>query len=162
VSTKPVKVGIVGLGRWAKVLTKASRASDKVEIALGFSRSEDKRQAFSRELGVPTASDLKTMLTDPEIRGVLLTVPNEQHLPLAREVAMAKKHVYTEKPIAATLARFSHTNFATARGFRKRRAGDLRTNFGVAPGDAGSLESLPVLRVQRGRGSSSGPSDDAA
>jgi predicted dehydrogenase len=103
VSTEPVKVGIVGLGRWANVLTKASRASDKVEIALGFSRSEDKRQAFSRELGVPTAPDLKSMLTDPEIRGVILTVPNEQHLPLAREVAMAKKHVYTEKPIAATL-----------------------------------------------------------
>lgn len=99
----PVKVGIVGLGRWAAVLTKASRPSDKIEIALGFSRSEDKRQAFSRELGVPTAPDLKTMLADPEIKGVILTVPNEQHLPLAREVAMAKKHVYTEKPVAATL-----------------------------------------------------------
>ena len=43
------------------------------------------------------------MLADPEIKGVILTVPNEQHLPLAREVAKAKKHVYTEKPIAATL-----------------------------------------------------------
>jgi predicted dehydrogenase len=43
------------------------------------------------------------MLADPEIKGVILTVPNEQHLPVAREVAMAKKHVYTEKPIEATL-----------------------------------------------------------
>jgi len=34
---------------------------------------------------------------------VILTVPNEQHLPLAREVAKAGKHVYTEKPIASTL-----------------------------------------------------------
>jgi predicted dehydrogenase len=47
---------------------------------------------------------MKTMLTDPEIKGVILTVPNEQHLPLAEEVAKAKKHVYTEKPIAQTLA----------------------------------------------------------
>ena len=54
-------------------------------------------------MGVPAAPDLKTMLADPQINGVILTVPNEQHLPLAREVAMAKKHVYTEKPIAATL-----------------------------------------------------------
>ena len=30
-------------------------------------------------------------------------MPNEQHLPLAREVAKAGKHVYTEKPIASTL-----------------------------------------------------------
>jgi predicted dehydrogenase len=102
-SIKPVKVGIVGLGRWAKVLTKASCGSEKIEIVQGFSRSEDKRQAFAQEMGVRAAPDLKTMLADPEIAGVILTVPNEQHLPLAREVAMAKKHVYTEKPIAATL-----------------------------------------------------------
>jgi predicted dehydrogenase len=43
------------------------------------------------------------MLADPAIEGVILTVPNEQHLPLAREVAKAGKHVYTEKPIASTL-----------------------------------------------------------
>lgn len=101
--TEPVKVGIVGLGRWAKVLTEASRASRKIEIVRGFSRSEENRQAFARETGVPVVPDLKTMLADPEIRGVILTVPNEQHLPLAREVAMANKDVYTEKPIAATL-----------------------------------------------------------
>jgi predicted dehydrogenase len=34
---------------------------------------------------------------------VILTVPNEQHLPVAAEVAKAGKHVYTEKPIASTL-----------------------------------------------------------
>ena len=98
-----VKVGIVGLGRWAKVLTTASKASDRMEIVSGYSRSAEKREAFAREMGVPAAPDLKTMLADPQIKGVILTVPNEQHLPLAREVAMAKKHVYTEKPIAATL-----------------------------------------------------------
>ena len=102
-SAAPVKVGIIGLGRWAKVLTRASKSSDQVHIVSGYSRSEEKRQAFAREMGVPAAADLKTMLADPQIKGVILTVPNEQHLPLAREVAMAKKHVYTEKPIAATL-----------------------------------------------------------
>ena len=43
------------------------------------------------------------MLADPAIKGVILTVPNEQHLPVAAEVARAGKHVYTEKPIASTL-----------------------------------------------------------
>jgi predicted dehydrogenase len=103
-STKPVTVGIVGLGRWAMVLTKAAKTSKELEIVSAFSRSEDKRQTFTREMGVPTVPDLKTMLADPRVEGVILTVPNEQHLPLAREVATAKKHVYTEKPIAATLA----------------------------------------------------------
>jgi predicted dehydrogenase len=98
-----VKVGIVGLGRWAKVLTRASRQSEVLEIVAGFSRTEEKRVAFQRELGVAAVSDLAHMLADPEIKGVILTVPNEQHLPLAREVAKAGKHVYTEKPIASTL-----------------------------------------------------------
>jgi predicted dehydrogenase len=102
-NAEPIKVGIVGLGRWAKVLTRAAAKSDKLQIVAAYSRSEEKRQSFEREMGVPAASDLKTMLSSPEIRGAILTVPNEQHLPVAREVARAGKHVYTEKPIASTL-----------------------------------------------------------
>ncbi len=101
--SSPVKVGIVGLGRWAKVLTRAAAKSDKIKIVAGYSRSQEKRDAFEKELGVPSVPDLKTMLANPELKGVVLTVPNEQHLPLAEEVAKAKKHVYTEKPIAQTL-----------------------------------------------------------
>src|ERR1700722_11820193 len=102
-SDKPVKAGIVGLGRWAKVLTKAAKKSKLLEIVAGYSRSEEKRTAFHQELGVPAAGSMQAILADPEIQGVIVTVPNEQHLPVAREVAKSKKHVYTEKPIASTL-----------------------------------------------------------
>ncbi|MBI3068973.1 MAG: Gfo/Idh/MocA family oxidoreductase, partial [Betaproteobacteria bacterium] len=102
-SNYPVKVGIVGLGRWAGVLTRAAAKSEKLRIVAGYSRSKEKRSAFQREFGIPAVPDLKTMLADPEVKGVILTVPNEQHLPVAEEVARAKKHVYTEKPIANTL-----------------------------------------------------------
>jgi predicted dehydrogenase len=101
--TTPVKVGIVGLGRWAKVLTRAAKQSDRIQIVAGFSRSQEKRDAFQQELGVRSVGDLATMLADPELKGVIITVPNEQHLTVAREVARAGKHVYTEKPIAHTL-----------------------------------------------------------
>src|SRR5258705_59501 len=101
--TNAGKVGIIRLGRWGQVLTRASPKYDKLRIVSGFSRSEEKRAAFQQELGVPAAQDLRTMLADPEIKGVILTVPNEQHLPVAIEVARAGKHVYTEKPIASTL-----------------------------------------------------------
>src|ERR1700693_3234489 len=102
-SDKPVKAGIVGLGRWAKVLTNASKKSKLIEIVAGYSRSEEKRTAFQQELGVPAVASMQAILSDPEIQGVILTVPNEQHLPMAREVAKSGKHVYTEKPIASTL-----------------------------------------------------------
>ena len=102
-ATSPVKVGIVGLGRWAKVLTRAVAKSGRIRIVAGYSRSADTRAAFAREMGVPAAPDMQTLLADPAIKGVILTVPNEQHLPLAEQVARAGKHVYTEKPIAHTL-----------------------------------------------------------
>ena len=102
-SSNPVQVGIVGLGRWASVLTRAAKKSDKLQIVAGFSRSAEKRTAFAAEMGVPAAPDMATLLADPEIKGVILTVPNEQHLPMAEMVAKAGKHVYTEKPIANTL-----------------------------------------------------------
>ena len=97
------KVGIVGLGRWAKVLARAARQSSAISIVSAFSRTEEKRAEFQREFGVPAVPGLDRMLADPNISGVILTVPNEQHLPVAREVAKAGKHVYTEKPIASTL-----------------------------------------------------------
>ena len=99
----PLKVGIVGLGRWAKGLTRAARTSDALAIVAGYSRSDEKRTAFQRETGVPSVPTLDAMLADPAIRGVILTVPNEQHLAVAARVAAAGKHVYTEKPIASTL-----------------------------------------------------------
>ena len=102
-SQNPVQVGIVGLGRWAKVLTKAAQKSAALKIVAGYSRSEEKRTAFAQEMGVPAVPNMRTMLDNPEIRGVILTVPNEQHLPMALEVAKSGKHVYTEKPIASTL-----------------------------------------------------------
>jgi len=102
-SSIPVKVGIVGLGRWAKVLTRAASTSRQLKIVAGFSRSEEKRLAFQQEMGVPAAPDMNSLLSNPEIKGIILTVPNEQHLPVATEVAKAGKHVYTEKPIASTL-----------------------------------------------------------
>src|SRR5690348_8802009 len=100
---EPVKVGLVGLGRWAKVLTRAAKKSDQLEIVTCYTRTEEKRLAFAKENGIRAMPDLAAMLADPQIEGVILTVPNEQHLPLAAEVAKAGKHVYTEKPIAATL-----------------------------------------------------------
>ena len=51
-SSNRVKVGIVGLGRWAKVLTRAVRTSNSIEIVQGFSRSEESRAAFQQEFGV--------------------------------------------------------------------------------------------------------------
>ncbi len=102
-SAGSAKVGIVGLGRWATVLARAAAGSDKIEIVSAYSRSQEKRSTFEHELGIPAVAALDDMLADPQIKGCILTVPNEQHYPVAARVAQAGKHIYTEKPIAHTL-----------------------------------------------------------
>jgi len=98
-----VKLGIIGLGRWARVLTRAAGLSDQMEIVAGFSRSQEKRDAFAADTEVEAVPELAALLCREDIDGVVLTVPNEQHLPVALEAAKAGKHIYTEKPIASTL-----------------------------------------------------------
>jgi predicted dehydrogenase len=100
---EPIRVGIVGLGRWARVLTRAAGKSRALTIVAAYSRSEEKRRAFERDTGVSAVPGLEAMLSDSSIAGVIITVPNEQHLAVARQAAAAGKHVYTEKPIASTL-----------------------------------------------------------
>ena len=105
--SEPINVGIVGLGRWAKVLTRAARASSSIRIVTGYSRSQEKRDAFQAEFadtGFKSAPTMEAMLADPSIKGVIITVPNEQHLSVAEQIAKAGKHIYTEKPIAAELS----------------------------------------------------------
>ena len=62
-AARTVNVGIVGLGRWARVLTRAAKQSDKIRVVSAFSRSQEKRDAFERDTGVKTVPDLKTMLS---------------------------------------------------------------------------------------------------
>ena len=98
-----VNIGIVGLGRWARVLTNAAKQSRKLKIIAGHSRSVENRQSFSEEFNIKTYDTIEEMLSNPNIEGVIITVPNEQHYPVAEKIAAAGKHVYTEKPISNTL-----------------------------------------------------------
>jgi len=116
----PVKVGIVGLGRWAKVLTRAAKQSDKVQIVAGYSRSQEKRDAFAKEMGVPAVPDMQAMLSNPEIKGVILTVPNEQHLPMAEIVCQGREACLHRKTDLADTGRRSE-NRSPAEAVRHHR-----------------------------------------
>ncbi len=64
-NTEPVKIGIIGLGRWARVLTRAALKSQKLQIVAGYSRSAEKREAFQQEFNIQSAPDLETLLGAP-------------------------------------------------------------------------------------------------
>jgi len=101
--TKPVRVAVVGPGSWGRVLTKASAQSANLEFVACVGRSPDKLAAFSREMALPVRS-FDDVLKDKGIDAVVLALPNDLHYEFTRRAAEAGKHVYVEKPIAATVA----------------------------------------------------------
>jgi predicted dehydrogenase len=98
-----VTLGIIGLGKWAEVLTRASLQSDQLKIIKAFSRSEETRNKYQAAFSIPCVADVAGVLSDPAVQGVILTVPNELHFHYAALCAQAGKHVYIEKPIANTI-----------------------------------------------------------
>ena len=101
---RAARLALVGTGAWGLVLAKAAAGSAKLQIACCVGRDPSRLARFVATTGIPAAPGFEQVLQDPDIDGVLLTLPNEMHLPFAREAAAAGKHVYLEKPVANTLA----------------------------------------------------------
>lgn len=99
-----IRLGMIGLGKWGNVLAQAAQKSSRFQICYGFSRSAATRSEFSAVHNIACPDDLQMMLQDPGIEGVILSLPNELHLPYALMCAEAGKHIYIEKPITNELA----------------------------------------------------------
>src|SRR5712692_376651 len=117
VKTKPVKVGIVGLGRWAKVLARAAANSQEIEIVADYSRSEEKRHVFEQELGVSMnyAYDAASQLT-----GITYTLGSNTlgNLTYAYDLAgrrtgVGGSYARTNAPLAASSATYNVNNQLT-------------------------------------------------
>ncbi len=96
----PMRVGSVGLGRWAKVIATAAARSDKLKIVNCYSRSQEKRDDFAAQFGCDQVATYEELLADDRIEGVLLTTPNIAHAETVEKAAAAGKHVWIEKPIS--------------------------------------------------------------
>ncbi|MGH9109849.1 MAG: Gfo/Idh/MocA family protein [Acidimicrobiales bacterium] len=95
-----VRVGAIGLGRWGRVLASAYRESDVVELGSCFTRDPTRRRRFAEDFGCDEDDSLEALLARPDIEGIIVTVPNDQHAPVIEAAASAGKHVYVEKPLA--------------------------------------------------------------
>ena len=100
-----IRLASIGLGNWAAVLARAVGRGAIAEIVNCWSRSEESRDRFRSEFGVPrAATSLDDLLSDPEVEGVVVTTPNDVHKPVIIAALAAGKAVFTDKPIAHTLA----------------------------------------------------------
>ena len=147
-SQSPFRVASIGIGWWSDVLADAAaRTRDRVQMVSCFTRSEDKRGAFSEKFDCRAATDLDEVLTDPEVAGVINTTPNHVHLETTRAAAQAGKHVFLDKPVANTIGEAraitkvcKDAGVVLAVGYQRRREGHFRwIKERIGAGEFGTL-----------------------
>ncbi len=97
-----VGFGVIGAGMMGRVYARALRhmVEDADVVALhGGSRAGE----LAREVDAPVEPTLEALLARPDVDAVILASPTQLHLQHALAAAAAGVHVFTEKPIAATL-----------------------------------------------------------
>lgn len=96
------RVGIVGCGKISGLYFQAGRLFDAIEVVACADIDMDRARDRAAEFDLPRACTVEQLLADPDIEIVVnLTVP-AAHAPVARAALDAGKHVYNEKPMAAT------------------------------------------------------------
>jgi len=106
-TTKPVKLGLIGCGIAATELhwPALQRLRDKFELVAVCNNSETKAREFSQMAGgIPYFLDCSELLAGPAIEAVAIALPIYLNYQTTKMVLEAGKHVLVEKPIAANLA----------------------------------------------------------
>ncbi len=104
-STIPIRIGILGAARIARLFAEAIKASPKVVAAAVASRDAERAAAFARDTGIPRVhASYESLFADPAIDAVYVPLPNNLHAQWSIRAVEAGKHVLCEKPLAASAA----------------------------------------------------------
>ena len=99
-----IRAAVIGTGFIGTVHVEQLRRIG-VQVAGVLGSSPERGAARAAALGVPKAyPSLDAILDDPAIDVVHVTSPNHLHVPQARAILAAGKHVVCEKPLAMTAA----------------------------------------------------------
>src|SRR6476659_7339791 len=100
---RALRVGVVGLGYWGPNLVRNFADSHAFDVAyLCDLRSRPLETLSRRYPGISSTSDFAEMLKDESLDAVAIATPVSSHFSLAMAALMAGKHVFVEKPLAAS------------------------------------------------------------
>jgi predicted dehydrogenase len=130
---EPTRVALLGCGDIAgQYLTELARhPSAAVEVALCADLDLTRAQARAAEFGIERAVSPVEALADETVEIVVNLTPPTVHAAVSLAILRARKHVYSEKPLATTLAEGSELLDEAAR--RGLRVGCAPDSFLSAP-----------------------------
>jgi myo-inositol 2-dehydrogenase / D-chiro-inositol 1-dehydrogenase len=150
----PLRIAVLGCGAVARSvhLPTLARTPDVQIVAVADADSRCRDEAARIVGGNAVAlSDYRDALTRPDVAAVLIALPTHLHANAAEQAFAAGKHVYLEKPIAATVAEGARLLDAWSRapgcigmvGFNYRfNPLHVRTRERLTQGAVGSLTAI--------------------
>ena len=98
-----VRVAVVGLGYWGPNLVRNFNELACAEVVAVCDRDVERLELIERRYpAVQTHTSIDDVLADETIDAVALATPVSTHFPLGRAALEAGKHVFIEKPLAAS------------------------------------------------------------
>jgi predicted dehydrogenase len=98
-----VRIGVVGLGYWGPNLARNVNEVPQAELAWLCDRRPEVLDTLKRRYPAARATDdLADLLDDDELDAVMIATPVSTHFALASAALEAGKHVFVEKPLAAS------------------------------------------------------------
>jgi predicted dehydrogenase len=101
----PVRVALLGCGDIAgQYLTELARHPAAVEVTTCADLDLDRARARAAEFGIAKVATPAEVLADETVEIVVNLTPPTVHAAVSHDALLAGKHVYSEKPLATTLA----------------------------------------------------------
>jgi predicted dehydrogenase len=99
----PLRVGVVGLGYWGPNLVRNLHEIEEAEVAMVCDARPEQLAAIGRRYpAVQLTTEFAEMLANPDVAAVAIATPVGTHHTLALAALEAGKHVFVEKPLAAS------------------------------------------------------------
>jgi predicted dehydrogenase len=99
----PVRIAVVGLGYWGPNLVRNISEHPGAEALWVCDLREEALAAIARRYpAIGTTTSFETVLADDRVDAVVIATPVSTHYPLASRALQAGKHVFVEKPLAAS------------------------------------------------------------
>jgi predicted dehydrogenase len=100
---EPVRVGVIGLGYWGPNLVRNLHELPDAElVAVCDLRGEALETVSRRYPAIAATTRVQDLLLDDAIEAVVIATPVSSHHQLAVTALEAEKHVFVEKPLAAS------------------------------------------------------------
>lgn len=104
-SVVPVRVGVVGLGRFGRLHALTLAGLGDVELVGLVARRRGSLEALQQELpGIPGWTDLEQAVAESGAEAWVVACSTDQHVAVTRTLLRAGRTVLLEKPISASLA----------------------------------------------------------